>query len=100
GHLCLQRRLPPLQEALAELAERARVLERTVLQDALSRLEAQVQAVEGRVALLERIHHAQRLQVVLESAVRPHAVVQRVLPRVAEWRLPEVVRQRERIALV
>jgi hypothetical protein len=66
-----------------------------VLEDALARLEAQVQAVEGGVALLQFVDHAQRLQVVLEAAVGPHAVVQRVLPGVAERRVAEVVRQRD-----
>ena len=67
-----------------------------MLQDALARLEHQVQAVEGAVALFQRVDHAQALQVVLEAAVVLHAVVQRVLAGVAERRVAEVVRQRDR----
>ena len=97
GHLCLERRLPPQQEALAQFAQRARVLLPAVLQDALARLEAQVQSVECRVALLEFVDDAQRLQVVLEATVAVHARVQRVLPGVSEWRVAEVVCQRDRL---
>ncbi len=57
----------------------------------------EVEAVEGAVALLELVDHAQRLQVVLEAAVRLHALVQRVLPGVPERRVAEVVRQRDRL---
>ena len=72
---------------------------RTVLEDALTRLEAQVETVPGRVALLQMVHHAQALQVVLEAApfaARPaHAVVERILPSMAEGGVAEVVRQRD-----
>ena len=57
----------------------------------------EVEAVEGAVALLELVDHAQRLQVVLEAAVLLHALVQRVLPGVPERRVAEVVRQRDRL---
>ena len=47
---------------------RRRVLQRAVLQDALAALEGQVQPVELRIALLELVDDAQRLQIVLEAA--------------------------------
>ena len=68
-----------------------------MLQDPLAGLEAEVQAAELRVALLELVHDPQRLQVVLEAAVFAHAVVQHVLARVAEGRVPEVVREADRL---
>ncbi len=77
----------------AEVAELAGVRERAVLQDPLAALEAEVQPAKVRVPLLELVHGAQRLQVVLEAAVVAHAVVQRVLAGVAERRVPEVVRE-------
>src|SRR5262249_46798711 len=95
--LSLETRLAPLQETSAELAELARVLERAVLQDAFARLEGEVQAAEARIALFEFVDDAQRLQVVLEAAVVAHAVVERVLARVAERRVAEIVREADRL---
>ena len=57
----------------------------------------EVQAVERRVALLQLVDHAQALQVVLEAAVARHAFVQRVLAGMAERRVAQVVRQRDRL---
>ncbi len=94
--LRLEARLAALEEAFADVAELARVLERAVLQDSLARLEGEVQPAEARVALLELVDHAQRLQVVLEAAELAHAIVERVLPRVAERRVAEVVREADR----
>ena len=37
---------------------------------------------------------AQRLQIVLKAAVRAHAVMQRFLPGMTEWRVAEIVGQR------
>lgn len=75
------------------------VAARAVLQNALTRLEGQVQPVVIGVALFERVDHAQALQVVLEAGMRrvgrAQAIVQRVLARVAEGRVAEVVRQRD-----
>ena len=55
-----------------------------MLQYPLARLEAQVEPRELRVAVLELVHDAQGLEVVLEAAVVRHALVQGVLPGVAE----------------
>ncbi len=85
--LRLERRLPPLEEAQAELAELPRIGRGAVLEDALASLEREVEPRELRVALLELVHHAQRLQVVLEAAELAHALVERVLARVAEGRV-------------
>jgi len=82
-----------------------------VLKYALAGLEAQVQAVEGRIALLELVDHAQALHVVLEAGrrlvgadglarrlgVALQAGVERVLAGVAEGRVAQVVRQRDRL---
>jgi hypothetical protein len=70
---------------------------RAVLEDALAGLEAEVQAVVLRVAVLQFVDHPQALQVVLEAAVPGHAGVQRVLPGVAEGRVAQVVRQGNRL---
>src|SRR6185295_3883119 len=67
---------------------------------AFARFEREVQAVERGVALLEDVHYAQALQVVLKAAVRPHAGVQRILPGVAEWGVAEVVGERDRFGQI
>ena len=102
AQLRLQAGLAAVQEAVGDAArllrlQPLRIGPRAVLEDALARLEAQVQAVELRVAVLQRIDDAQALQVVLEAAMRGHAVVQRVLSGVAEGRVAQVVRQRDRL---
>ena len=71
-----------------------------MLEDALARLEGEVQAVERGVALLEQVDDAQGLQVVLEAAVGLHAGVQRVLAGVAERRVAEVVGERDGLGQV
>jgi len=58
-----------------------------------ARLEGEVQPIVLGVAVLQRVDHAQALQVVLEAAVLGHALAQRVLPGVAEGRVAQVVRQ-------
>ncbi len=77
-----------------------------MLEDALARLEREVQAIECGVALLELIHHAQTLQVVFEApaigrsaigAQRLQGRVQGILARVSEGCVPEIVRQRQRL---
>ena len=61
--------LAALDEALAESPSSRALLQRAVLEDSLAGLERQVQPGERRVALLELVDDAQRLQVVLEAAV-------------------------------
>src|SRR5690606_26109548 len=95
--LGLDQRLAALDEAATDLAQRGGALAGAVLEDALARLEAQVEAVEGGVLLLQFVHHPQRLQVVLEAAPFPHAGVEFVLARVAEGRMAEVVGERDRL---
>ena len=100
GQLRLQAGLRAVDEAARHTArlgrlQQARVGGGAVLEDAFARLEAQVQAIVVGVAVLQPVDHAQALQVVLEAAVRSHAVVERVLPGVAEGRVAEVVGQRD-----
>ncbi len=62
-----------------------------MLEDALAGLEGEIEPGEFRVALLELVHHPQRLQVVLETTELAHALVERVLAGVTEGRVTEVV---------
>ena len=68
-----------------------------MLEYAFTRFEAQIEAIERCVALLEQIDYAQRLQIVLEAAVRFHALVERVLAGVAKGGVPEIVCKRDRL---
>ena len=65
-----------------------------MLEDALTGFKAQVQTIKARVSLLELVHHAQALQVVLKAAVRRHAFIECVLAGMAERRVSQVMRQR------
>ena len=51
--LRLETRLSATQESLAQLAELSRVVERTMLEDALARFVSEIEAGKIRVALLE-----------------------------------------------
>ena len=64
-----------------------------MLQHAFAALERQIEAREVRITFLELIDDPQRLQVVLETAVFPHAFVERILAGVTERRVSEVVRR-------
>src|SRR5262245_14812936 len=66
-----------------------------VLQDALARLPGEVQAAEARVALLEPVHDAERLAVVVEAAVVREQLVEDALAGVTEGRVAEVVREHD-----
>ncbi|CAM2149469.1 hypothetical protein PT2222_210122 [Paraburkholderia tropica] len=95
--LRLDGRLASEQEALAQFAQTPRVLARAMLENALARLETEIEAVERAVVLLQFVDDRETLQVVLEAAVLAHALVERVLTRMAERRMTEVVRKRNRL---
>ncbi len=89
-HLRLERRLRgPLPAGLRTF------IKARVLLQSLAHLVAEVQAGELRVARLDHIHDAQALLVVIKAAVIAHQFIQRLLAGVAEWRMPEVVRERD-----
>ena len=101
AQLRLQARLFSLKEALSDTArlrqfEPLRIAPRAMLENPLPGLVRQIQPVEGRVTLFQLVDHTQALQVVLEAAVLRHASVQRVLACMAEGRMPQVMRQRNR----
>src|SRR3954467_5250851 len=68
-----------------------------VLDDALQRLPGQVEAVEIRIAVLQRRDDAQRLGVVVEAAMVPEAGIERPLPGMAERGMAEVMGERQRL---
>ena len=78
---------------LTQFAQARSDFRRAMLENSLARLEAEVQAVEPAISLLEMVNHAQALQVVLESAESAHAFIERVLSGMTEGGVPQVVRQ-------
>ena len=95
--LRLQTGLLTIDEALAHLAQQQCVVVGAVFENSFAAFKGQVQAVELGVVLLELIDHAQRLQVVFETAEIRHALVQRILPRMTERCVPKIVREADRL---
>nr|GEU28520.1 hypothetical protein [Tanacetum cinerariifolium] len=96
GQLRFQRRLGTLDEADRHRPQLTGIGQRAVLEDALAGFEHQIQAVVRAIVFFQLVHHAQALQVVLEAAVILHALVEHILAHVAERRMAQVVRQRNR----
>ena len=98
AQLGFERRLLAAQKTLGNAAGLALLYAlgvgvRAVLENAFACLESEIQAVEAGVTLFEPVDHAQALQVVLEAAPLAHAFIERILARVAERRMTQVVRQ-------
>ena len=68
-----------------------------VLGEPLERLPCQVQPVEADIVALQRGDDADRLGVVVESAMMGHARLERVLPGVAEGGVAEIMGERHRL---
>ncbi len=64
-----------------------------VLVDALPRFPSQVEAWETGVAGFQAFDHPEPLEVVIEAPMSCHEGVQGVFPRVAERRMPNVMRE-------
>ena len=71
-----------------------------MLRHSFQGLPGQIQAVEAVIALLQRGQDAHGLRVVIETAVGFHRPVERTLAGMAEGRVPEIVRQRQRLGEV
>ena len=71
-----------------------------VLDDPLSNLPREIQAGKIRIALLQDVHDAHALRVVLEAAVLLHQPVQDLLAGVTERSVAEVVGERDRLGQV
>ena len=89
---------PLVEQELGQFGILRRVVGSRMLHDALAHLERQVQPTKTRVAVLEVVHDAQRMQVVVERiAVAAHLAVEHFLAGVAERRVTEVVAQSQRL---
>src|SRR5262249_39609055 len=80
-----------LNEPLADIPQLTRIAHRAMLQNPFPALERQVESAKLGVALFELVDYAQRLQVVLEPAIRAHAFVERLLAGMPERSMTEIV---------
>ncbi len=100
-HLCLRAgmaaQLEPVERVVLGKVRRGAPDRAVVLGQPLQRLPGQVQPVEPGVAGFEQRDVLERLRVVIEPAVAAHGGVQRLLARVAEGRVAEVVSKGERL---
>ena len=63
----------------------------------LQHLESQIEPGEIRIRMFQQLDHAQALAVVLKASVLPHAFRQHLLARMPKGRMPEIMRQRDRL---
>ena len=68
-----------------------------MLDQAFERFPGEVEAVEGRIAALQRGHDAQGLRIVIEAAEGRETLVERALAGMTERRMAEIVGQRQRL---
>jgi hypothetical protein len=71
-----------------------------VLDQPFERLPRQVEAVEGGIAALQIGDDAQAVRIVVETADAAQSLLQRALAGMAEGRVAEIVRQRQRLGEV
>ena len=71
-----------------------------MLDQAFQRLPGEIEAVETGIAAFQLGDDAQRLRVVIEAAEPAQGCVERALAGVAERRMAEIVRQRQRLGEV
>src|ERR1700719_5394522 len=72
-----------------------------MLNNAFAHFKSEIEPGEVQVALLELLHDAQSVQIVVEaSAERAHQLVELTLPGMAERRMSDVVNERQRFGEV
>ncbi len=81
-------------------ARHRRIVKRLMLAQAFAHFERQIQPGKIRIRRLEQLDHPRALLVVVETAMLAHAFRQHFLARVSERRMPEIVRERDRLGQV
>ena len=69
----------------------------TMLDDGLPDLPGQVQSIEFAVAFFQHVHHPQGVGIVVETSMVGHQLIESILTGVAEGRVPEIMRERNRL---
>ena len=62
--------------------------------------ERQIQTREIRICRLQQLDHAQALPVMVEAAVFAHAFREHLFAGMSERRMPEIVRERNRLGQI
>src|SRR5260370_31488720 len=89
--LSLERRLQ-IQKIFGKLGKLRDGILARMLDNAFAHLKSEIEPGKVQVALLELLHDAQRLQIMIEpDAERAHQLVELTLSAVTERRMPEVV---------
>src|ERR1700741_910562 len=87
---------PELKKILGKLRELSWWMVAGMLYDLLANFNRNIQAVEAKIAVLELLHDAQRLQIVVETpAVRTHQLIELSLTRMTKRRGARVVNECE-----
>src|SRR6516164_11370303 len=87
NNLRFQERLAPLRKLL----DRGVVSTFTVHGNRLANFSRQVQPGKVRIAVFELVYNPKSVQVVLETAMTSHALIERGFPRVAERGMTQVM---------
>jgi hypothetical protein len=67
-----------------------------MLNDALAHLKRKVQSWKVRIALLELLHDAKRMSIMIETpAAQPHQLVEFAFSGMTEWRMADIMYQRQ-----
>ena len=82
------------------LARHRRIVKLVVLPQSFAHFEGEVQSRKSRIRVLEQFHHALALFVVIEPTVLAHAFVEHFFAGMPKRRMPEVVRQRDRLGQI
>src|SRR3546814_2186032 len=71
-----------------------------MLGQSLEGFPGQIDSVEQRIRAFEARERAQRMAIMIEAAVHRHRGFQRILPRMAERRMADIVRQAQGFGLI
>src|SRR5271163_180594 len=91
-------RRPLVEQILSQLREFPGGVIARMLYDPFANLKGQVQSGEIKISLLELLHNAQGVQIMVKPpAMFPHSRIKLLLARVAERGVPDVVDESQRL---
>ena len=68
--------------------------------DTFETFPSEIEAVEIGIAMFKLGHNTQRLHIVIKAALAGHGPSQRILARMAEWRVSQIMAQRQRFGQI
>lgn len=66
-----------------------------MFQNAIERFKREIESIVCDIAIFEQHDRSQRLNIVVETAIGLHGLVERPLPGMAKGRVAEIVRERD-----